>query len=154
MGRRNRIEESDFKEIALALSLDESDIRRVVYSFFGQIVSDAKRLPFDDETRIFSKEKFGSYAVVRSIPFIGRVGPVYSRYRSWRSNEGAKFNQVPRSAFRKRLKQSDIENTAAAILSGRTPSMPEKKKPSELYKKIWFVDTDGKKLAKQVIPKE
>ena len=50
--------------------------------------------------------------------------------------------------------QSDIESTAEAILSGVTPPPLIKRKNKELFERVWLVGQDGKKSARQVIPKK
>ena len=151
---RNRRDEQEYRRIADELGVDVEDVRSAVYSFFYEILGEARKLPFDNHRKIFTKEKFSEYAVVRNIPYIGRLGPVYSRYLKWRANEARDITQVPRSSYQSRLLQSEIENMAAEILSGRTPSPVKKAKYSELYERVWLVGQDGKKSARQVIPKE
>jgi len=150
---RNRIENTDFRIIAEKTGLSESEIGRAVRSFFTVILSDAKALPFDDPRRIFSKEKFGQYGEVVNIPSVGRFGPSYSRYIRWRANASRDVNQKPRSAYRLRMTPSEIEDMADAILSGGTYSL-EKKRGNEMYNRVWLVGADGKRQARQVIPKE
>lgn len=141
-------------EVAEMLGLDPDDVKRAVWSFFDSISVHAKRLPFDNRRRIYTADAFGQFFFVRHIPFIGRIGPVYSRYLLWRSNELGSDQTALRSSYRTRWKQSDLEHMAADILAGRTPSVIEKKKKSELYDSIWIVGKDGKKLARQVIKKD
>lgn len=151
--RRNRNDEAGFKAVALELNLPVSEVRRAVHSFFGEIVSESLSMPFDNMRKIFTREGFRENEVVWNIPSIGRIGPVYSRYLKWRSNEAANIQQVPRDSYRTRYSQDDLEHMAEEILSGRTPSPINKKKGSELYDSVWLVGRDSKKLARQVIPK-
>ena len=151
---RNLVDEREFRRIAEEFSLPVDVVRSAVHSFFDVVLGEARKLPFDNRKKIFTREKFAEYAVVRNIPYIGRLGPAYSRYLKWRGNESRDYFQVPRSTYRKRLSQSEIENMAADILSGRTPSPVNKVKYSELYERVWLVGQDGKKSARQVIPKE
>lgn len=151
---KNRIEESDFASIASELGIPASEVRRAVYSFFGVIVRESRNLPFDDSSRIYTRDKFDDLVKVRNIPSIGRIGPVYSRYLKWRGNEAKKLSQVNRSDCRDKVSQSDIENMAADILSGKTPSPVEKRKVNERYNRIWMIGRVGKRLARQVIKKE
>lgn len=151
---KNKIEEADFSKIAKEFGVPVSEVRRAVYSFFGIIVRESRNLPFDNPTRIYKKERFDELVKVRNIPYIGRIGPVYSRYLKWRGNEAKNQPQVSRSEYRSRVSQDDIENMAAEILSGKTPSPVEKKKAKEIYNRIWMVGRVGKRLARQVIPKE
>lgn len=141
-------------EVAELLGLDLSDVKRAVWSFFDSISVHAKRLPFDNRRRIYTADSFSLLSFVRHIPFVGRLGPVYSRYLLWRSNELNNDQIAPRSSYRHRWKQSELETMAADILSGKTPSIIQKRKKSELYDTIWIVGKDGKKLARQVIKKD
>lgn len=122
-------------------------------SFFEVFGMDARSLPFDNPKKIFSREVFDGKSTVRQIPYIGRLGPVYSNYLKWRANESGQFQMVPRSSYRSGITQSEIENMAVAALSGSAPSF-EKKKKSEMFDRVWLVGQDGKKSARQVIPKE
>lgn len=129
-------------------------MKRILASFFSVIFVDARSLPFDNPKRIFAKEKFNEYVKVRNIPFIGRIGPVYSNYLKWRANESQQIEMAPRSSFRNRRTRSDIETTAAAILSGKAPPSLKKKRGNEMFERVWLVGQDGKKSARQVIPKK
>ena len=151
---RNKIEEADFALIAKELDVPASEVKRAVYSFFGIIVREARNLPFDDSTRIYTRERFDDFVKVRNIPSIGRIGPVYSRYLKWRGNEAKSQTQVNRRVCRVRIPQSEIEAMAAEALSGRTPSPVVKPKLTESYKRIWMIGRVGKRLARQVIQKE
>ena len=150
---RNRKEYARFRRLSEKYGLEESEVKRIVTSFFAIFVTDANSLPFDNPKRIYSKEVFDGLARVRQIPYVGRVGPVYSNYLKWRANESREFGMAPRSSFRTRMTQDDIENMAAAILSGSSPEL-EKRKKSEMFDRVWLVGKEGKKSARQVIPKE
>ena len=150
---RSKIEEAGFLRVSEEFGISVSEISRAVKSFFDVIALDAKRLPFDDKNRIYSKDKFESMVGVVNIPYIGRLGPVYSRYCRWRENESKELPQKPRSDYRSRMTQDDIENIAEAVLSGSPLPEIRKKKGSELFERVWFVGTDGKKSARQVLEK-
>ena len=151
---RNRKDDPIINRIAQEYDLETEDVFRVVRSFFSAIRVYASRLPFDNPRKIYTKERFDELSSVYNLPYIGRVGPVYSRYLKWRGNESKGLDQAARSSFRTRWSQGEIEDIAAMILSGETPSLPEKKKKSEMYDTVWVVGKDGKKLAKQVIKKD
>ena len=151
---RNRKEYERYRELSSRHDVSEEEVKRILASFFDCIFYDARSLPFDNPRRIFSRDKFLEYAKVRQIPFIGRLGPVYSNYLKWRANESQTLEMAPRSSYRRRMTQSDIENTAAAILSGQAPPQLRKRKGKEMYERVWLVGQDGKKSARQVIPKE
>ena len=151
---RNRKEYERYRVVSAKQNVSEEEVKRILASFFSIIFCDARSLPFDNPRRIFSKDKFDEYVEVRHIPFIGRIGPVYSNYLKWRANESQQIEMAPRSSYRSRRTQSDIESTAAAILSGMTPPPLEKKRGNEMYERVWLVGQDGKKSARQVIPKK
>lgn len=151
---KNRIEDADFQYISRTLGIPVSEIRRAVYSFFGTITREARALPFDDASRIYTKERFADFVKVHNIPSIGRIGPVYSRYLKWRGNEAKNQTQVPRSDYRAGISQDEVEYIAAEILSGNTPLPVQKKKATERFNRIWMIGRVGKRAARQVIPKE
>lgn len=151
---RNRLEEAEYRRIGEKFGMSPQDVGRVVRSYFDAIARDAASLPFDNPRKIFSKEKFEKYGRVRNIPFIGRIGPSYSRYLKWRANVSVGIEMAPRSSFRRGITQSEIEGTAEAILSGRTPPPLRKRKGKEMFERVWLVGQDGRKSARQVIPKE
>ena len=150
---RNRFEEAEYRAIAERFGLQESEVRRAVRSFFFAIFLQARKLPFNNHRRIYTKEKFDEYISVVNIPYIGRIGPVYSRYLAWRGNEAKSQEQVNRGLYRERVSQDEIEHIADEILSGKTPSFEIKKK-NKNYTRIWVVGKTGKKMARQVLPKE
>ena len=150
---RNRKEYARFRSLSARYGLGESEVRRIVTSFFEVFGMDARSLPFDNPKKIFSRDVFDGKSTVRQIPYIGRLGPVYSNYLKWRANESGQFQMVPRSSYRSGITQNEIENMAVAALSGSAPSF-EKKKKSEMFDRVWLVGQDGKKSARQVIPKE
>lgn len=151
---RNKIEEAGFLRVSEEVGVPVSEVARAVRSFFDAIASEAKSLPFDRRNRIYSKRKFEEYVNARNIPYIGRLGPVYSRYLKWRENESRELPQKPRSGYRKRITQDDIENIADAILSGNPVPEIRKRKGSEMYERVWLVGIDGKRMARQVIEKD
>lgn len=62
--------------------------------------------------------------------------------------------QEKRSKYRNRLSSEDIEKMADEILSGKLPTPVKRRKGSELYKRVWYIEQGKKKLARQVIQKE
>ena len=151
---RNRKEYARFRRLSAEYGLDESEVKRIVTSFFAIFRMDASSLPFDNPKRIYSKEAFDGIVKARQIPYIGRMGPVYSNYLKWRANESSLLRMAPRSSYRRGVTQDDIENMAAAILSGEAPPRIERRNKSEMFDRVWMVGKDGKKSARQVIPKE
>lgn len=150
----SRIEKLDFASVAAITGISADEVRKIVSSFFDDIAQQVDKLPYDDVRRIYSKEVFNCHTCYFNIPSIGRIGTSYSRYLQWRANEAKSIEQVHRSHYQSRLTQNDIEHMAEEILSGKTPSPVYKKKGNELYNRVWLVKPEGKKLARQVIPKE
>ena len=141
------------RSIAEELGVSEIEVQRAITSFFGIITGYARSLPFDSERRIYSHDKFDEYVNVTNIPFIGRVGPVYSRYLCWRRNEAKTIGQVKRKEFDTDIEKINIEEIAEALLSGKPLPQKEKHKKSEKFNRVWYVGKDKKKSARQVIPK-
>ena len=150
---RSKIDEAEYRSIASVLGLSAFEIERAVTSFFSAIVVQADALPFDNVKKIFTWEKFEEYCEPVNIPYIGRIGPAYSRYLKWRRNEAKGLPSGKRSDYRVGLSRGEIEDIAEIILSGGTPQII-KKKNSELFNRVWLVGKDGKKSARQVISKE
>lgn len=151
---RNRIESCDFAAVASELGVPVSSVRSVVYSFFDSIAKKASALPFSTATKIYDKKSFDSRVFVCNIPYIGRVGPVYSRYLQWRSNEAKALDSRPRSMVSNGIAPVDIERLAESIIDGT--ELPEVKRTtvSDRYDRVWVVSESGKRLARQVIIKE
>ena len=151
---RSRIEEAGFLRLSEEVGVPVPEVARAVKSFFDAVANSARRLPFDDRNRIYSREKFDEFVNVANIPYIGRLGPVYSRYLKWRENESKSLPQKPRSGYRSRMTLDDIENIAESILSGNGLPEIRKRKGSDLFERVWLVGKDGKKSARQVIEKQ
>jgi hypothetical protein len=149
----NRAERSRYVELAEKTGVPLQDVIRIVESYFRDISSYASRLPFNTPRRIFLKEKFDEYVRVDNIPFLGRIGPVYSRYLQWRTNESKGIDYDYRKDRRVKFSKGEIENIAKEALSGGTPDLKEHKN-SELFDRVWVVGKNGKKSARQIIPKE
>lgn len=148
---RSKIDEKCYAEIAEKTGADIADVRRAVSSFFSVISSDAASMHLSKDNRIYSREAFDSLAdgKVVNIPYIGRIGPSYSRYLAWKKNATKGRKTVPRSSYRKGYTKEDYERMAEAILNGK--EIPSKRRNS--FKRIWLIGADGKKRqARQVIP--
>lgn len=151
---RDRLEEADIGSVSESLGVPAGEVRRIVHSFFDDIGSRARRLPFADTSRIHRRTSFDRYRFAVNIPCIGRIGPVYSRYLKWLENESGMSGQELREKCRRRLTRDEIESLAGDILSGRVPDVPEKKRGNEVYRRVWLVDADGRRMARQVFPKK
>lgn len=151
---RDRHEDADVLSVAESLGVPACEVRRAVHSFFDDIGCRARRLPFADTGRIHRRTSFDRHRFAVNIPYVGRIGPVYSRYLKWLENEAGVSGQEMRDRCRRRLSRDEIESIADDILSGRTPEMPEKSKGNDIYRRVWIVDADGKRMARQVLPKK
>ena len=152
---RNRIDETGFRKIAYELGLAPSDVKRAVTSFFDVIAIESRSLPFDDCRRIYSREKFNSLVKTRNIPYVGRIGPSYSRYLKWRANEAGGLDMMPRKKSGRRIPKEEIEKMASDVLSGITPRpLNEIKMNANEFTRIWMINNKGRKLARQVIVKK
>ena len=149
----HRLESARCARIAQEMGLDIVDVRKVILSFFGEIRRTAALLPFDDERRIYGKDMFDEYEVVFNIPYIGRIGTVYSRYLKWRENEAKASEQELKSKYRQAISSEEYDDMARTALAGGNVILPKRQRSSELYNRIWLVRKDGKKMARQVIPK-
>ena len=149
----NRRDRARYRTLSSKYGIEESEVKRIVTSFFEVFLMDARSLHFDNPRKIFSMDVFESRSTVRNIPYIGRLGPVYSRYLKWRENESKELLQKPRGDYRSRMTQDDIENIADAILSGNPLPELRKRKKSEMFERVWMVGKDGKRSARQVIEK-
>ena len=148
---RSRKDTVAYNQIAQELGVPVSEVRKAVLSFFDCIVLGARKLPFDNPRKIYTKKAFDAFQHVHSIPFIGRIGTNHSRYMKWRANESKDVNTVLRSSYKHGLSEGDIELIAENALAGVT-YVPEKKKNN--FQRIWMVGENGKRQARQVIPKD
>lgn len=151
---RNRLDESDAQIVAAELGVPVTEVRRAVAAFFDAIIREADSLHLDNECRIYSRKAFDARAFAVNIPHIGRMGPVYSRYLTWRANEAKELVQEHRGRYREKFTRDEIDTIAGEVLAGRTPPPVQKHKGNEFYKRVWLVGTEGRKLARQVIRKE
>lgn len=151
---RDRLEDSGIRSVSESLGVPADEVRRAVHSFFDDIGSRARHLPFADTSRIHRRKSFDRHLFAVNIPYVGRLGPVYSRYLKWLENESEMSGQEIRDGCSRRMSQSDIESLADDILSGREPVLPERRMGNDMYKRVWLVDAGGKRLARQVLPKD
>ena len=131
-----------------------SEVKKAILSFFDSIVSAANKLPFDRDNRIYSFGAFNEYPYCINLPYLGRLGPVYSLYIKWRAKESKTKDTVLRSMAKKDHLRPLIESAAKQALSGNKVdgSLLRQRLPSGKYRTVWLVDKDNKKkAAKQVI---
>lgn len=149
---RNKLEEAEYRRIADDAGLSPVDVANIVRSFFDIIASEARAIGMNTPKKIYSKSVFDAKTMnhVRCIPYIGRVGPNYSRYLAWRRNESKNYLMEGR-VIGGSLSREEIENIAKNVLSGN--GMPEREKKRD-FDRIWLVGEEGKKQARQVIKKE
>lgn len=150
-------------DLRLCLDISEeegvvvSEVKKAVLSYFDSIVSETHKLPFDNPRRVYSKDAFDEKSFVVNLPYLGRIGPVYSRYTKWRSEE-AKNNltvktHVVKETYRKKL----VDEEAKKALSGQKVNIKLLKEgiPRGKYNRVWFFGGEGKrKLARQLIINE
>lgn len=156
---RNKSDERDYEKIARELGVSPSDVRSCVLSLFDSIERSFRPMPFSTPRKIFSRKLFAEYIRVWNIPYIGRIGPSYSRYLSWRANEAKGIDMTSRSAYRTVYTQEEVEELAKAALNdwrdGDPPvDLDRKSNRNYPFERVWLVGTDGKKQARQVIPKD
>ena len=142
------------KEIAHQEGVSAIEVSKAIQSFFDSIVSAARKLPFDKETRIYSPAAFKQYPLCFNLPYLGRIGPLYSQYLRWRSSEAKGQESVARSQIKKVHTKPLIEEAAKQALAGNKvdPSFLKKRLPSGKYSTVWLVgENNKKKAAKQII---
>lgn len=147
---RNREDDKVFSSIAKKYGIDASEVKRIVNSFFDILPLESRKLPFNTPTRIFTKDKFEELSSVYQIPYIGRLGPVYSRYLLWRKNESELIEQTDKSSLKKETSKQKAERIAQMLIYGSDSTGNMMEKPE--YKRVWIVKQNGKSLARQVIP--
>lgn len=156
---RNRSDEKDYGLIAREYGLESSDVRNCVVAFFDSIEISLRRLPFSTPKKIYTRKLFADYVRVWNIPYLGRIGPSYSRYLTWRSNEAKGIRMGRRADYSSVYTEEEIEEMARRALkewkAGDPPvDMDKKSNRNYPFERVWLVDTDGKKQARQVIPKD
>lgn len=142
------------KKMAAEEGVSFSEVKKALLSFFDSIVSAANRLPFDRDNRIYSFGAFHEYPYCVNLPYLGRLGPVYSLYIKWRAKESKTQDTVLRSRAKKEHLKPLIEEAAKQALSGNKvdSSLLQQRLPSGKYKTVWLVDKNKKKkAAKQMI---
>lgn len=144
---------SDVAAISDEMGADKNEVSRVIKSYFSDMASRVRALPFDDCTKIYTRGAFLKYEMVWNIPHIGRIGTSHSRYLKWRANESKFIVQDRRSAYTTKLTTDDIESMADAIINGEGLPDMKHRTGNDLYKRVWIVTPDGRKQARQVIPK-
>lgn len=150
--RNSKVEEADFRAIAEELSVPPEEVKNVINSFFGIIGSEARRLPFNNPRKIYSRAAFDKHGSVFTIPYIGRLGPAYSKYLQWRVNESKKIDMITRPIRGSKLLPSEVEAIAEAVLDGKEFDLRNKRKVG--FERVWLVGEDGKRQARQAVLKK
>ena len=151
--RYDRGEFELYGEVSKETGVPVRDIAVMVNSFFSVILNESRSLPFDDIRKIFRRDRFDELSTVRNIPYIGRIGPSYTRYLKWRQSEARNIEQRTKEDYKTKLSPEEIDDMAQTILAGGRVEITRKKK-KELYNNVWLVGTEGKRAARQVIPKQ
>ena len=144
------------KEIAEDAQIPFAEVRKAILSYFASIVSASLKLPFDNPQRLYSKAAFLEHSFVVNIPYIGRIGPVYSLYLKWRKNEAENYEKVLRHKVRQVYSRALIEEEAQKALKGQkvNEKLLKERIPRGKYNRVWLMDSGGKRrAARQVIVK-
>lgn len=157
----SKIEEREFRLVSERTGLSVDEIHKVVYSFFGVLVNDARRLPFDNPKKIYNKQAFDSLSAVVHIPYIGRIGPTYNNYIKWRGNVASAFNMLPRPKKKPFLTDEERETLASILIGSKNietisceqmlADMRKDREPKKDTTNVWLVGKDAKRLANQII---
>ena len=142
------------KLFAAEEGIEFSEVKKALISYFDSIVSSANKLPFDRDNRIYSVSAFHEFPYCINLPYLGRLGPVYSLYIKWRAKESRVQEKVLRSQAKKEHLKPLIEEAAKQALAGNKvdSSLLQQRLPSGKYKTVWLVDKNKKKkAAKQMI---
>lgn len=154
LGRKDR---SRCRAISDECAIPEREVAKAVESYFDSIVEKTRRLPFDTPKRIYSREAFRKCSFVVNIPYIGRIGPVYSRYLKWRAAESEGMRMVRRDDVKSDHFRPLVEKAAKDALSGMKvdSSALVGRIPKGRYEKVWIVNPDGsRRSARQLISKD
>lgn len=137
------------KRIAADEGLPVSEVRKAVVSYFDSILSQARKLPFDNARRIYSREAFDQYPFCVNIPYLGRLGTFYSLYLKWRAQESKEQELVRRSVAKREHTRPMVEEAARRALAGEKVdgSFLKARLPKDKYTTVWLVDKDSKKKA-------
>lgn len=155
--KRNRADEREFLRIAQESGVGYGDVKSAVMSFFDAIYLSVRRYPFNNPKRIYRWDKFKEYERVWNIPYIGRLGPSYKRYLQWRVNESKQFTSALRSDYKTIYTEEEIESLADyALHEWKEGDPPVEGKSGKAYpfQRVWLVEKNKRRQARQVIPKE
>ena len=134
---------------ARANGLSETEVQKAVVSFFDDIVVSTRKLPFNNLKRIYTADALEDKAGVYNIPYIGRLGPMYSLYVKWRGEVAEEYDMVLREDVRDIHLAERIEELAELALSGHKVTRDMMKD------KVWIIDKEGRrKAAKQLFKKQ
>lgn len=131
-----------------------SEIRKAVSSYFDSIVSETRKLPFNNPQRIYTKPAFEQQSFVANLPYLGRIGPVYSLYLKWRREEAKEFEQISRKKARQIHAAPIIEEEAKKALAGQkvNSTVLRERVPKGKYNKVWMMHEDGvRRASRQLI---
>lgn len=137
------------KSYANGCGLSDAEVAKAVLSYFDDIVYGVRKLPFADFRRIYTADAVASLAPVYNIPFIGRIGPIYSQYTKWRAEDAAELDRVQRKDVRAKHLAERIEEAAVLAMSGHkvSPSMLRNPVPAGEYHRVWLIDANGRRRA-------
>lgn len=152
----SKIDERWCRKYASENDLNICEVKKAIVSFFDDIVFSVRKLPFNNIRRIYSADALEEIADVYNIPYIGRIGPIYSKYVKWRKEESENYDMLLRkTAFRKHFNERVDEAVERAMAGERIgKGFLRDPVPSSLYHKVWLIDKNGKrKAARQLFKK-
>ena len=144
------------RDIAVETGLDAREVGKAVNSFFHVLLSEFRGLPFNNPGRIYTPAAFSSLSKVFNIPYIGRIGTMYSKYRKWRASESENLDTIMRVHMRKDSRQDLIDRAYIDAMSGKPVDSESIRRRTKkgLYTTVWVIDEDNRhKAARQVIKK-
>lgn len=144
------------RSIASETGLDAREAGKAVSSFFYVLLSEFRSLPFNSPGRIYTPAAFSSLSKVFNIPYIGRVGTMYSKYRKWRASVSAELDTINRSDIRQDSRRDMLDTAYHDAIHGRQvdASAMKGRNVKGRYTTVWLIDENGhRKVARQVIKK-
>lgn len=141
-------------DIATEVGYDTRAIERAVSAYFSVIISDVRRLPFNSHSRIYKPDAFEENGYVVNIPYLGRLGTVYSRYRKWRASVSSENDTVRKEDARSKYFEPLVEEEARKALRGERVNVYRLRErvPSGMYRRVWIMKGNGKRSsARQMI---
>lgn len=154
--RLSKIDCSECEKIAREENIPLSVVKNIITSYFDSMVIAAKALQYNNKQRLYTKKAFLENAFVINIPFIGRIGPVYSCYIKWRKQLSKNLEQIKKSALKRFHYGKYLEEEARHALNGEKVNIELFGRPNakDGYCRVWIIKENDKKVsARQIIVK-